>query len=44
MTPQAAKEVVLSGVAQAILAALKRENQGASTSNFLKRNKKRAGS
>jgi hypothetical protein len=43
MTPLAAKGVVLSGVAQAIPAASRRESQGASISNSLKRNRKRAG-
>jgi len=43
MTPQAAKGVVSSGVALATPAALRKGNPGASTSNSLKRNRKRAG-
>jgi len=43
MTPLAAKGVVSSGVAQAIPAALRKGNPEASTSNFLRRNRKRAG-
>jgi len=42
MTPQVAKGVVSLGVAQAILAVSRKENQGANTSNSPRRNKRRA--